>query len=72
MGANAAEVLQHLRASDSITYWKVRSFVRDIIQGGRPLLSGRYSYCLLTTVVSSTATSPSTLTRMTAPALTVQ
>lgn len=29
-------------------------------------------YCLLTTVVSSTATSPTTLTRMAAPALTVQ
>jgi hypothetical protein len=30
------------------------------------------TYCLLTTVVSSTATSPTTLTRMAAPALTVQ
>jgi hypothetical protein len=29
-------------------------------------------YCLVTTVVSSTATSPTTLTRMVAPALTVQ
>jgi hypothetical protein len=30
------------------------------------------TYCLLTTVVSSTATSPTTLIRMAAPALTVQ
>ena len=30
------------------------------------------TYCLLTTVVSNTATSPTTLTRMVAPALTVQ
>jgi hypothetical protein len=30
------------------------------------------TYCLLTTVVSSTATSPTTLTRMAAPALTAQ
>ena len=30
------------------------------------------TYCLLTTVVSNTATSPTTLTRMAAPAFTVQ
>ena len=45
----------------SIDWEKVRLFVRWCA-----------TYCLLTTIVSNTATSPTTLTFMAAPALTVQ